>query len=147
MEYITLFSTIASAILSLAALITLGTKGGRKLIVNLFKKNTRDIKELNSQQSQNIEDIMVSLQILSSQVESITECSRQQCRNDIKNIYYRYCHEKKIPIFERKTADSIYQIYHNEFHGNSYATLLYEEITKWEIDHQFSEDGRVIDLD
>ena len=31
-------------------------------------------------------------------------------------------------------ADSLYKIYSEQFHQNSYGQLLYQEICKWEID-------------
>ena len=37
-------------------------------------------------------------------------------------------------MYERKTADNAYKIYTEKFKGNSYAGLLYNEITKWDID-------------
>ena len=56
------------------------------------------------------------------------------CRNVIKDIYYKYNKSQKIPLYERKMADSLYKIYSEQFHQNSYGQLLYQEICKWEID-------------
>ena len=56
------------------------------------------------------------------------------CRSAIKDIYYRYNKTQKIPLYERKMADSLYKIYSEQFHQNSYGQLLYQEICKWEID-------------
>ena len=56
------------------------------------------------------------------------------CRNVIKDIYYKYNKTQKIPLYERKMADSLYKIYSEQFHQNSYGQLLYQEICKWEID-------------
>ena len=71
---------------------------------------------------------------------ALEEVSMQQCRNTIKNIYYEYCITKKIPLYERKTADKTYRIYLEVFHCNSYASLLYDEICKWEIEPPDSQD-------
>ena len=56
------------------------------------------------------------------------------CRSAIKDIYYKYNKTQKIPLYERKMADSLYKIYSEQFHKNSYGQLLYQEICKWEID-------------
>ena len=56
------------------------------------------------------------------------------CRSAIKDIYYKYNKTQKIPLYERKMADSLYKIYSEQFHQNSYGQLLYQEICKWEID-------------
>lgn len=72
--------------------------------------------------------------------DGIEEVSMQQCRNTIKNIYYKYYKTKKIPLYERKTVDKTYKIYSEVFHGNSYAALLYKEICKWEIEPSETDD-------
>ena len=64
--------------------------------------------------------------------------ARDQCRNTIKDIFFRYCNIKKIPLYELKTADYTYTTYHNKLEANSYISLLYNEIKKWEIDYTHS---------
>ena len=68
--------------------------------------------------------------------------SRDQCRNNIKDIFYRYCGAKKIPLYEFKAATDTYSTYKDKLHGNHYIALLYNEMQKWEIDytHSFEED-------
>lgn len=60
--------------------------------------------------------------------------ARQNLRDKLKTIYYRYCDKKVIPLYERKTADSTYKIYSEKLNGNSYAKLIYDEIVSWDID-------------
>lgn len=64
----------------------------------------------------------------------VVAVSMQQCRNIIKNIYYKYYKTGHIPMYERKTADATFKIYSDQLHGNSYAQLLYREICRLEID-------------
>lgn len=134
METIKNIAAIIGCILSVISLITLCSKGGRAFIKNLFKKNTEDIVQENEQQSRDIEEIKGTLNKLAKDFDAMKEVSIQECRNTIKNIYYKYEKERKIPLYERKTADKTYEIYHDKFHENTYAALLYQEICKWEID-------------
>lgn len=141
MEIIKNIAAIIGLILSVISLITLCTKGGRSLIYHLVKNNTKELKDENQQQTQDIENIKIVLHTLSekfdqlaAKVSAIEEVSEQQCRDTIKEIYYKYQASKKIPLYERKTADKAYDIYTRKYNGNSYAKLLYGEICKWEID-------------
>jgi len=134
MEVIKNIAAIIGCILSVISLITLCTKGGRNFIKNIVLKNTKDLYEQNSQQTQDIEEIKTILDRLLLKVETGEEFTKQQCRNILKDIYYKYQKDKKIPLYQRKTADLTYELYTNKYNGNSYASLLYKEICKWEID-------------
>lgn len=134
MEIVKNIAAIIGCILSVISLITISTRGGRAYIQSIFKKNTKELKEENDQQTSDIKSIKEDLGIMLKKFEALEEVSKQQCRDTIKNIYYKYQKDKKIPLYERKTADRTYSIYTKKFLGNSYATLLYNEICKWEID-------------
>jgi len=142
MEIIKNIAAIIGCILSVASFITLCTKGGRKFIGKVIKMNTKELEEMNRQQNNTINDIKESLDNLSNKIESLCNqvgilegISSQQCRDVIKNIYYKYHVTKKIPLYERKTIDKTYANYQRCSDGkNTYATLLYNEICKWEID-------------
>lgn len=142
METIKNIAAIIGCILSFASLITLCTKGGRSFIAKIIKLNTKELEEMNKSQNDNINEIKVSLDNLTNQISTLCNqvnvlegISSQQCRDVIKNIYYKYCHVKKIPLYERKTVEKTYQNYQRCSDGkNTYATLLYNEINKWEID-------------
>lgn len=141
MEVVRDIAAVIGLILSVASLVTLCTTGGRKLIYRWVKSNTKDLQDTNQKQNEDIEEIKLILQnlqekvnILSNDDAAIKEVLIQQCRNTIKNIYYKYHNVKTIPLYERKTVDKTYKIYVNSFHGNSYIELLYSEICKWEID-------------
>ncbi len=133
MEVIKDIAAAVGLILSFISLITLCTKTGRAIVRNLIDKNTKELKEENQKQTENIVEIKNALGEIQFELVGLKENSKQQCRNTIKNIYYKYCEVKKIPLFERKAADYTYEIYSKYFNGNSYITLLYKEICKWEV--------------
>lgn len=140
MEVIKDLAAILGFILSIITLMTVCSKGGRAAIKKFFQKNTQDIVEENVQQHNDIETIKTDLASLLSKINAMEEVSIQQCRNTIKEIYYKYQKKKKIPLYERKTADATHKIYVEKFHENSYEKLLYNEIIKWEIDTVSYED-------
>ena len=133
MEIIKDIAAVIGCIVSIITLLTLTTKGGRNFIIKLFKKHTKELVETNAKQNEAIEKIDNSLNTVLEKLDVLEEVSKQECRNVIKNIYYKYQATKKIPLYERKTADKTYELYHNVLKGNSYIVLLYQEIIKWEI--------------
>ena len=134
METVKDIAVIISLILSTITLITVFAKGGKTFIKNIFTKNTQEITDVNCQQNKDIEEIKGLIEKLSVDLDLVKEGVKQQLRNIIKNIYYKYRMEKRIPIYERKTVDFTYLLYKEGFHSNSYINLLYQEICKWEID-------------
>ena len=133
MEIVKDIAAVVGCVVSIITLLTLTTKGGRNFIIKLFKKHTKELVETNQKQNESIADIKNSLHIMLEKLDVLEEVSRQDCRNIIKNIYYKYQGSKKIPLYERKTADKTYELYHEILKGNSYIVLLYNEIIKWEI--------------
>ena len=134
MEIVKDIAAAIGLILSIISLLTVFTKGGRTFVKNLFKKNTQEINDTNCQQNKDIEEIKQLLNKFSIDMELVKDGTKQQLRNTIKNIYYKYRIEKRIPVYERKTADATYILYSEGFHSNSYISLLYQEICKWTID-------------
>lgn len=134
MEIIKNLAAVIGCILSLASLITLCTEKGRAWIRRIIVNNTQDLHSENKQQSYDITELKEKVDLMLLRFNGLEEVSKQQCRDTIKSIYYKYYHFKKIPLYERKTADYTHQIYTEIFNGNSYENLLYNEICKWEID-------------
>lgn len=141
METVKDIAAILGCVLSAISLITLCTRSGRAFVKNLFSNYTRTLVEENQQQSRDIAEIRQSVLKLNDKINALEEVSKQQCRDTIKNIYYKYYKVKKIPLYERKTIDYTYSIYNSIFHANTYAELLYKEMCSWEIDTIAFQDG------
>ena len=141
METVKNIAAILGCVLSAISLITFCTRSGRAFVRNLFNNYTHTLVEENQQQSRDIAEIRQSVLQLNDKINALEEVSKQQCRDTIKNIYYKYYKTKKIPLYERKTIDYTYSIYNSIFHGNTYAELLYKEICSWEIDTIAFQDG------
>lgn len=134
LELVENIAALLGVILSAITLITLCTKGGRAVLKGIFSRQAKDIIEENKQQEADIKAISGKLDDVLATTSVLRLVAVQQLRDTIKTIYYKYQAEKKIPLYERKTADKTYKIYHEKFKENTYATLLYNEICKWEID-------------
>ena len=129
-----LFLTCASAIGVVA-------KFQNKYYKRLFDEHSEEIRKNDEKQTEEIAEIKNTLNNLATKVDCLEKRSdvdedfnAEICRNAIKDIYYKYNKTQKIPLYERKMADSLYKIYSEQFHRNSYGQLLYQEICKWEID-------------
>ena len=129
-----LFLTCASAIGVVA-------KFQNKYYKRLFDEHSEEIRKNDEKQTEEIAEIKNTLNNLATKVDGLEKRSdvdenfnAEICRSAIKDIYYRYNKTQKIPLYERKMADSLYKTYSEQFHQNSYGQLLYQEICKWEID-------------
>ena len=133
MEIVRDIAAVLGLVTTFLALFASLTKGGRNLIKKIKLALTTQVVEENRQQSQDITEIKETVTEILGRLSAVEAVSKQSCRDTIKEIYYKYCTKKKIPLFERKTVDTTWNVYHNLFNGNSYAALLYEEIISWEI--------------
>ena len=89
METVKDIAAILGCVLSAISLITLCTRSGRAFVKNLFSNYTRTLVEENQQQSRDIAEIRQSMLQLNDKINALEEVSKQQCRDTIKNIYYK----------------------------------------------------------
>ena len=127
--------------LSFASAVGVVAKFQNKHYKRLFDEHSEEIRKNDKKQTEEIAEIKNTLDNLTTKVDSLEkrfdvdeDFNAEICRNVIKDIYYKYNKTQKIPLYERKMADSLYKIYSEQFHQNSYGQLLYQEICKWEID-------------
>ena len=106
-----------------------------------IEKQIEETRKNDEKQTEEIAEIKNTLNNLATKVDGLEKRSNvdedfnaEICRSAIKDIYYKYNKTQKIPLYERKMVDSLYKIYSEQFHQNSYGQLLYQEICKWEID-------------
>lgn len=140
MDLVRDIASIVGLVMSTIAFITLFTNFGKKIITKLFTSMNKEIVNKNTQQDQSLLEVLESISKIKSDIDIVKASAEQRCRDTLKDIYYRHCNDKKIHLYERKTADAVYLIYSEKFKANSYAKLIYEEIKKWEIiptDNQF----------
>ena len=134
--------------LSITSVVGIVAKFQNKHYKRLFDEHSEEIRKNDKKQTEEITEIKNTLNNLTTKVgnlatkvddlqkrfDIVEDFNAEICRNTIKNIYYQYNKTQKIPLYERKMADSLYKMYSEQFHQNSYGQLLYQEICKWEID-------------
>lgn len=141
MEVIKDIAAIIGVILSAASLITLLSKTVRTAIANMFKKYSHD-----DEVTQKINEIKTMLEThIREEQECKNNCMeanaismefiKTQCRNIIKTIFYRYNDTKVLPLYEKKTLLNVEDLYVRRLGGNSFAALLIEEMSHWDIDY------------
>lgn len=140
-EVVKNIGSLLGLFLSFASAVGVVAKFQNKHYKRLFDEHSEEIRKNDKKQTEEITEIKNTLNNLATKVDDlqkrfdiVEDFNAEICRNTIKNIYYQYNKTQKIPLYERKMADSLYKMYSEQFHQNSYGQLLYQEICKWEID-------------
>ena len=109
--------------LSIASAVGIVAKFQNKHYKKLFDEHSEEIRKNDKKQTEEITEIKNTLNNLTTKVDSLEKSSdvvedfnAEICRNAIKDIYYKYNKTQKIPLYERKMADSLYKIYSEQFH-------------------------------
>lgn len=141
METVKNIAAIIGVILSAASLIALFSKSIRSSLTKLFKKYGKEdevsasITEIKKMLEQHIEEENeMKINCMAANEISI-EFVKTQCRNIIKTMFYKYRDTKILPLYEKKTLMNVEDLYVKKLKGNSYAALLIEEMSRWEIDY------------
>lgn len=133
MDFFDVIKTFGSLVAVILSYVSLGQYLNKR-IDKLFDEHLEDIRKNDKKQTEEITEIKDTLENLEKRANVVEDFNAEICRQVIKDIYYKYNKTQKIPLYERKMADSLYKIYSEQFHQNSYGQLLYQEICKWEID-------------
>ena len=140
-EVVKNIGSLLGLFLSFASAVGVVAKFQNKHYKRLFDEHSEEMRKNDKKQTEEITEIKNTLNNLATKVDGlqkrfdvVEDFNAEICRNTIKNIYYQYNKTQKIPLYERKMADSLYKMYSEQFHQNSYGQLLYQEICKWEID-------------
>ena len=140
-EVVKNIGSLLGLFLSIASAVGIVAQFQNKHYKKLFDEHSEEIRKNDKKQTEEITEIKDTLNNLTTKVDGlekrfdvVEDFNAEICRNVIKDIYYKYNKIQKIPLYERKMVDSLYKIYSEQFHQNSYGQLLYQEICKWEID-------------
>jgi len=150
MEVVKDIAAVLGVILSAASILALVSKTARASIAKVFRKygeadkveaNTDMIAEIKTLLEKHIEEDKGFKESIVENNEINLEFTRTQCRNIIKNIFYRYNDAKVLPLYEKKTLMNIEELYVKRLHGNSFASLLLDEMREWEVDYETTHAG------
>ena len=136
MDIAELFKNITSAlglILSASSVFALCSKGAKKAIGNFFKKygDSEDIADVKKA----LDDIKERLDSIDDANAITVDFTREQCRSMIKDMFYKYCDEKRLPLYEYKLLLKLEDFYINRLHGNTFIVGLINKMKTWEIDY------------
>ena len=136
MDIAELFKNITSAlglILSASSVFALCSKGAKKAIGNFFKKygDSEDIADVKKA----LDDIKERLDSIDDANAITVDFTREQCRSMIKDMFYKYCDEKKLPLYEYKLLLKLEHFYINRLHGNTFIVVLINKMKTGEIDY------------
>ena len=144
METVKNVAAIIGVILSAASLITLMSKTARKVIADFFRKYGKtdevadNIAEVKAMLEEHINEDREFRESIAKANDITMAFTKTQCRNIVKNIFYKYCDTKVLPLYEKKTLMSVEELYIGKLNENSFARLLLEEMSHWEIDYSSS---------
>ena len=89
-----------------------------------------------------VADVKKALDDIKERLDSIDDANaitvdftREQCRSMIKDMFYKYCDEKKLPLYEYKLLLKLEDFYINRLHGNTFIVGLINKMKTWEIDY------------
>lgn len=67
-----------------------------------------------------------------TRIDLLCEVDREQLKNFIKNVYYKYLPKKTLPIHEKHAVISQYG-YYKKLGGNHFIEEIYNEMMKWDV--------------
>lgn len=144
MEVVKNIAAVLGVILSAASVLALVSKTVRSAIAKLFHRYgktdeiTESITEIKTLLERHIAEEKDFKETITEMNDITMEFTRTQCRNIIKNIFYKYNDTKVLPLYEKKTLKYIEELYIDKLNGNSFASLLLEEMSEWEVDYDSS---------
>ena len=144
MEVVKNIAAILGVIISAASVITIASKTARRAIASFFKKYGKSdevsgsIAEIKELLERHIDEEKEFKESVAATNDIVMEFTRTQCRTIIKNIFYKYNDTKTLPLYEKKTLMCVEDLYVNRLHGNSFAMLMLDEMSKWKIDYESS---------
>ena len=106
-----------------------------KALQGSVEKLTKTIEELSAKQDKHFQMYEDKVQNLEGLMDIDTEFVRTQCRAIIKNMFYKYCKDEKLPLYEYKTLLKVEELYVMKCKGNSFAGDLIKRMKTWEIDY------------
>ena len=144
MEVVKNVAAVLGVVLSSVSVITLISKRARTWLTRLIRKHGRveesetTIGEIKALLERHIADEEIFKAEAKKQSEITLEFTKAQCRNIIKNLFYRYDDVRVLPLYEKKSLMMIEDLYINKLHGNSFAELLLDEMRGWDGDYNSS---------
>ena len=141
LEIVKDISSALGLILSASSVVALMSKRAKSAIGNFFKKygNDDDISEIKKA----LQEVKTDLKTIHEANAITVDFTREQCRNMITSMFYRYCDTEKLPLYEYKLLLLLEDFYVKRLHGNTFIVGITKKMKTWEIDYSKAhiEDG------
>lgn len=140
MEFLKDVSSVLGVILSAASVAALVSKNVRAALARLVghygrvSETTESINELKQMFEKHLAEDKAFKEQAQEMNDILVAFVTTQCRDTIKNTFYKYNDTKTLPLYEKKTLMNISELYIGKLHKNSYASMLLREMEKWEVD-------------
>lgn len=133
LEIIKNVSSALGLILSASSVVALMSKRAKSAIGNFFKKygNDDDISEIKNA----LQEVKTDLKVIHEANAITVDFTREQCRNMIKDMFYRYYDSKKLPLYEYRLLLLLEDFYVKRLHGNTFVVDIIKKMKTWEIDY------------
>lgn len=134
-------AVVVGLIISCTTLFTLITKSGRAKVSAIIRKYSKvdesesTIEEVKKLLIQHIEDDELFRTEMQKQMDISLEFTKTQCRNLVKNIFYKYEPTQVVPWHEKKILMRLEELYVVKLNGNSETKALLEEMNEWDVDY------------
>ena len=139
-EVVKNIAAVVGCVLSCVSLATLCVKPIRQKFT-AFVKRTSNQDEVETQLAE-IKQILVDHIASDTDYHTRVEASlavsetftETQCRNILKQIFYRHRVDKVLPLYEKKTLMDIEELYIVKMKKNHWGKTLIEEMNTWAVD-------------
>jgi len=133
-------SAVLGCITACIGFIALICKPLRKIVVDFIRSKAgksdtdKQLTEIRNMLQKHMEDDVLLKQKIQDALAITTDFTERQCRNIIKNIYYRYKGDRTLPLYEKKTLLDIEELYVKRMHKNHWGQTLLNEMKTWGTD-------------
>lgn len=134
-------AAVVGCVLSAITLSGIIFKPIRKQIVNYIKTQSgkseleQKLENIQEMLQQHIDDDKVFKQRMDDSMAITLDFTEKQCRNLIKEKFYKYRDTRTLPLYEKKTLLDIEDLYIKRMHKNHWGQTLINEMKKWNIDY------------
>lgn len=140
-EIIKNIAAVIGCILSGIALATAIIRPMRQSLVNwVVNKSGKSeiderLSEIHRMLQDHIDDDRIFKQRMEESMAISLDFTEKQCRNLIKEKFYKYRDSRTLPLYEKKTLLDIEDLYITRLHKNHWGQTLINEMKKWPVDY------------
>lgn len=134
-------AAVIGCILSGITLLGVVVKPLRVDFVNYIKTQSgksetdKQLTEIHKMLQNHISDDKIFKQCMEESMSITLDFTEKQCRNLIKEKFYKYRDSRTLPLYEKKTLLDIEDLYIKRLHKNHWGQTLINEMKKWSIDY------------